>query len=372
MKIERIETFAVRIPLRAERQMVSALGEHRVSEYVLVRLETEEGVTGVGEATVMPRWSGESVWGAQAMIDRVLAPAVLGCDPREVEAISARMDQAAAHNWFAKSALEMACWDAVGRSVGRPVYELLGGPVRERTFGCRFSIGAYPPERAAEVARERVRAGFDTLKVKVGGDVATDVARVRAVRAAAGPGVSLVMDANCGWDAETAIRAVRALADCGLSLVEQPTPDGDYEGMARVRRSIEVPVMADDMCFNLVHARELLRQGCCDVISVYPGKNGGIGRTRAIVELAGQHGVACTIGSNLEWDVATAAMGQVIVALANVQVERYPGDALGPTYHVASVVKEPLEISGPRVTVPARAGLGVEVDWEAVARWGLG
>jgi muconate cycloisomerase len=97
-----------------------------------------------------------------------------------------------------------------------------------------------------------------------------------------------------------------------------------------MRRATRVPVMADDICFNLVHAKELVRNECCDVISVYPGKNGGIRKSREIVEFAERHGVACTIGSNLEWDVATAAMGHLIVACPNLQVERYPGDIHGP------------------------------------------
>jgi muconate cycloisomerase len=136
--------------------------------------------------------------------------------------------------------------------------------------------------------------------------------------------------------------------------------------MARVRREIEPEVMADDICFNLAHAKELVRNECCDVISVYPGKQGGIRKTQEIVEFAAAHGVACSIGSNLEWDVATAAMGHVVVALANMQVERYPGDVLGPSYHEFPIVKQPVVIEGPRVTVPDRPGLGVEVDWDVV------
>jgi L-alanine-DL-glutamate epimerase-like enolase superfamily enzyme len=186
------------------------------------------------------------------------------------------------------------------------------------------------------------------------------------VREAIGPDLALTIDANCGWDVETAIACVRALEDCRLALDEQPTPDGDYDGLARVRRETKPPVMADDICFDLIHARELLRGGCCDVISVYPGKNGGIGKARAIAELAAQHGVACSIGSNLEWDVGTAAMGHLVAATQNLQVEKYPGDMLGPTYHEVRIVKEPIAIEGPIVTVPDRPGLGVEVDWRLV------
>jgi len=204
------------------------------------------------------------------------------------------------------------------------------------------------------------------VKVKVGGQPEEDIARVRAVREVIGFDRKLVIDANCGWDAETAIHCVRQLADCRVDLVEQPTPDGDYEQIARVRRKCGVPVMADDMCFNLVHAKELIRGQACDLISVYPGKNGGIRKSREIVSYAEQHGVGCTIGSNLEFDIATAAMGHLIVATPNLLVEQWPGDIHGPVYYESRVVKQPLAIKGPITTITDRPGLGVEVDWPLV------
>lgn len=365
MKVTHLETYAVRIPLRPERRMVSSLGRHEVSSYVLVRLGTDAGVEGVGEATVMPRWSGETVWGAKAVVDRVLAPAIVGCDVADVAEIDRRMEAVCKHNWFAKAAVETACWDARGKHEGKPIYELLGGACRPTAFRCRFSMGAYDLDRARRTAAERVAAGFTTIKVKVGGEADDDLHRVRAVRETIGD-LALDIDANCGWPAETAIRKVRALADCRLALVEQPTPDGDYEALARVRRETGAVVMADDMCFDLVHARELVRNAACDVINVYPGKQGGILRAKRLVEFAAAHGIACTIGSNLEWDVGTAGMGHLIVACPNMQVERYPGDALGPIYHEFGIVRNPLSIVGPTVTIPTAPGLGVEVDWSTV------
>jgi muconate cycloisomerase len=366
VKIARIETYPVRVPLKPERHMQSSLGKHTVSDYVLVRLLTDSGIEGAGEATVTPVWSGETVWGCQAVIDRLFAPLLVGCDVSDIAELDHRMDAACKHNWFAKSAVEMACWDVLGKAAGKPVHELLGGAVRPLTFACRFSMGAYDLDRARRVAAERIAAGFQTIKVKVGGEASDDLHRVRAVREVIGPDRALDIDANCGWSADMAIRKIKALADCRLALVEQPTPDGDYAALARVRRETGATIMADDMCFDLVHARELLRNEACDVINVYPGKQGGIAKAKRMVELAAECGVACTIGSNLELDVATAAMGHLIVACRNMQVERFPGDALGPIYHEFPVVRRPLVIDGPRVTVPGDLGLGVEVDWNVV------
>jgi muconate cycloisomerase len=366
MKITAIEAHVVRVPLKPERLMITTLGQHAVSHYVLVRVGTDAGLEGAGEATVDARWSGETAWGAKLLIENFFQPAVLGCNPAEIAEIDRRLDAVATHNWFAKSAIEMACWDLCGQAAGKPVYELLGGACRPLTIRSRYSLGAYESSHAARRARELVAEGFTTIKIKVGRDPLADVARVRAVREAVGPDIDLTLDANCGWDAETAIHCLKELQDCRLALVEQPTPKGDYAAMARVREATGLPIMADENCFDLVHARELIRNHCCDVISIYPGKQGGIRKAREIVEFAARNGVACSIGSNLELDVATAAMAHLIVAAPNMQVERYPGDLLGPDYHAWRVVHDPLEIRGPLTTLAKRPGLGVHVDWRRV------
>src|SRR5262249_42486725 len=130
MKIASIETYPVRIPLKPERYMITSLGQHTVSEFLVIRVHTHAGIDGAGEATVSRRWSGETAWTAKSIIDKVLAPAVIGGDPCQVEDIDRRMDKACTHNWFAKSAIEMACWDIQGKAAKKPVYELLGGARR--------------------------------------------------------------------------------------------------------------------------------------------------------------------------------------------------------------------------------------------------
>jgi len=369
MKITRITSHAVEIPLKPERRMISALGQHQVSKYVLVRVETDAGVDGVGEATVMERWSGETVWGTGALIDNVLAPKLIGADPHEIESIDRQMDQASAFNWFAKSAIEMACWDIQGKAAQKPVYELLGGAVRPRKIQCRFSMGAYSPDRARRRAAELVEEGFTTIKVKVGTVPDEDIERVRIVREVIGPDRELVIDANCGWDAPTAISAFERMREFRIALFEQPTTNGDYAALAAVRQAIRpTRTMADDIVFDLTHARECIRNEACDVISVYPGKNGGIRKCCEIIALAAQHDVACSIGSNLEFDIATAAMCHVAVANPNVKLDEYPGDILGPDYHEIRVVKQPIRIDGPFVEITDRPGLGIDVDWETVER----
>ncbi len=346
--------------------MVSALGRHEVSEYLLVRMETDQGIEGAGEATVMSRWSGETVWTAKTIIDNVIAPHLIGADPFDVPRVDSLIDQATQCNWFAKSAVEMACWDIRGKAENVPVYRLLGGPKRPLAIRCRFSMGAYPPERARQRTKELTLAGFTTIKVKVGTKLEEDVERVRIVRETMGPDLDLVIDANCGYDAPTAIKAAERMETYNVGLFEQPTPRSDFHGLAEVRRAIKPLVMADDICFDFYDAVECIRHEACDVISVYPGKNGGIRKAKRIVDYASEHKIACSIGSNLELDIASAAMCHLVVACENMNVEKFPGDILGPEYHEFSVVKNPLKIEGPVITLNDEPGLGVTVDWDLV------
>lgn len=368
MKIASIEAIPVRIPLKPERRMISALGKHEVSQFVVVRLTTDTGVVGAGEATVTPRWSGETVWGTQAIIQNVFAPLLTGFEVSDLKSITERMDLAAIHNWFAKSAIEMACWDAVGKESGRPVFELLGGAVRPLTIRNRFSLGAYEPSIAAERAALLVAAGFTTIKVKVGTGPDMDIARVHAVREAIGPQTHLTIDANGGWNDSQARYCLERIQSCNVELVEQPLPRGDYTRLHHLRRDMGIKVLADESCFDEIHVRELIEHDCCDAITLYPGKQGGISQARHLAALAAEASIPCTIGSNLEWDIGAAAMMQFVVSTPNVTIETIPGDCLGPSYHEFPIVTNPLRIEGPFTTLPASPGLGVDVDWNCVER----
>jgi len=372
MKITAITTHPIEVPIRREVMLTTSLGTHTVTRVTLVRVETDAGIHGTGEATVSPAWSGETVLGSQYLIDEYLAPPLLGLEiipgpeTGDVETALARMDRASQLNPFAKSALEMAIWDLKGKAAGAPVYQLLGGPVRDLTMPIRFSLASLSPAETAANAVRRVEWGHTTVKVKVGGDPDEDVARMRAVREAIGPDILLTCDANGGWSVRDAVRALNAMDDLALTLAEQPTPREDLDALAAVRRAVSMPVMADEGVFTLFDARECLRREAADIIAVYPGKNGGLLRCKQIVELAATRGVPCAIGSNLELDLGTSPMCQISAACENLAATTYHGDILGPLYHEASVARNPIRLEGGKVHTPTGPGLGVEVDWEVV------
>lgn len=363
MRIKEIHTYPITLPVRPEFVIVSSAGQHAVSRYVLVELRTDEGISGWGEATVMPIWSGETQGSALAAINQLLGPIVIGRDPADVEETAAQMDAVLIDNFFTKAALEMALLDLAGKAAGKPVYEMMAGAaVNPLRIPIKFSIGLREPENAAEIAAEKVREGFTALKMKVGPDAEKDILRVRLVREAVGPDVRLNIDVNGGWSVDESIRQIPRYLPFNLDYVEQPVPRWDIDGMAKVRAASPLPIMADESLFSVWQAEQVLRKRAADLISIYPGKNGGILRSLTISKLAAAEGVACHVGSNLEWDIATAAMCQLVAAAANVPVNQYPVDVLGPLYYAERPKRQAVRFEGGHVEVPPGPGLGLDVD----------
>src|SRR5262245_45736657 len=170
----------------------TAHGDHHTSDYVVIRVHTDEGLIGLGEATVSALWSGETSKSTVAAIHELIGPALVGRDPTQVTAARGLMDFLIKLNPFTKAAVEMALWDISGKAAGMPVYQLLGGKVRE-VIPTKMMIGAFDVSRALALADRFLNWGVRCLKVKVGLDLAGDLARVRAVRELAGPEVTITI-----------------------------------------------------------------------------------------------------------------------------------------------------------------------------------
>jgi muconate cycloisomerase len=346
--------------------IISSLGAHVAGQYVLVRVSDHAGRLGLGEASVTSVWSGETQKGTLALIVDELAKLIVGADPFDIEWISRRMDKTVFGNSFAKAALEMALLDLQGQTLGVPVYKLLGGKDQEaaqRGIRLKFVVGAVEAEVAAQRARRMVERGWRSIKVKVGRHEhpRIDLERLKAVRDAIGPDTWLSIDANGGYTVEQAVWLAARLEPLNVALFEQPTRRGDHTAMAEVRRRSGVLIMADESVFTPLDAIEVIRHGAADVMSLYPGKHGGIRQTQQIAKIAEAAGIPCTIGSNLEREVATAAMAHVTVCTANLQCERFPGDLIGPIYFEEALSQPSLRYQADRLWVPEEPGLGVRV-----------
>jgi len=207
------------------------------------------------------------------------------------------------------------------------------------------------------------------MKVKVGIEPEHDVARVRAVREAVGPTIRLGIDANGGWAPRVAIQTIRRIAEFGIYFAEQPVAPLDLTWMADVRRQVPVPVMADESLYTLQDAMGIARAGAADILSIYVGKGGGLSAGRKVAALAEAAGLTCTVGSNLELGVASAAMIHLAMASSGIGAEEFPCDILGPFFYEADLLAEPLPITAGAARPLERPGLGVELDAERVAHY---
>ena len=233
----------------------------------------------------------------------------------------------------------------------------------------KMVVGAFEVLKAVALAKQFLDWGVKHLKVKVGLDPLQDLERVKAVRELAGPDVTIGIDGNCGWNLATARRMLPAMEQYDLLFAEQPIGTEDPAALAQLREATTIPIMADESVFTLADAWDLASRRAVDILSIYPGKNGGILPSMAIASLAQAAGIVCCMGSNLELGIATAAMLHLGVAAPAIDSETYPGDFLGPLYHEADMITTPLSL-GPTVSkVPDGPGLGVELDEDQLERW---
>jgi len=366
MKIGDLRVIVADIPVK--RPHVMSFTTLRAVNYVFVRLETADGVTGWGEAACLggPTWSEESAESIAATIERYIAPWLVGRDASEIEPLRLEMARRVQGNPFARAAVEMALWDVNGRALGVPVHRLLGGRVRDRV-PLSWSLAVEESDAEISEAKAKVASGHRIFKIKTGAHpVAEDVARVRRIREAVGPEVSLRVDANQGWDRPTALRAIRALEPQALDFVEQPLPRWDRAGMAELARSVTVPIMADESCGTPHEALEVARLGGVSILSLKLTKSAGILGTMSIARIAEAAGLGCYVGCMIETSLGTAAYLQVALAAAPVT---WGCELFGPLLLAGDVTRRPVEYADGAILALDGPGLGVEIDESALKRW---
>jgi L-alanine-DL-glutamate epimerase-like enolase superfamily enzyme len=365
MKILSVESCPVTIPLKPERVMINALGVHTLTHLVVVAIRTDTGVVGYGEANGSPTWSGETQEGMIGAIRHVLAPCLIQQDPFEVRLLLDAMDRAMWGNPFAKAALEMALLDIVGKTLRVPVFSLLGGGRHIQEIPLKFSVPAYEPAQAARAAEFYAGQGFGAVKIKVGMGTRGDIARVQAVRSALGADFHIAVDANGGWSETETADMLPQLERLGINALEQPISRLNLRGCARLRQRTSIPIVLDESIFTREQALEAIRLEACDLISIYPGKNGGVWRSVEIADLAAAAGLECIIGSNLEMEIASSCMLHLATSISNLCTS-VDHEIIGPLYHSGTLGNETLRIRDGKAVLFGGIGLGLDLDFESL------
>lgn len=351
-------------------------------ERVLVRVDTDEGVSGWGEMrTFLSSAATESV------LEDGIAPLIQGQSPFEIERLRRQVFIEYTNIELFFAAVETACWDIVGKALNKPIFELLGGatapqqtaamnadaanvePGTDRNVEFAFCLGILPPEESRTKAREALEAGFSVLKTKAGRDWRQDVARIGAMHDEVDGRLEFRLDPNQGWSLDQAVRVGAALEDSGIYLqyMEQPIRVNAHDSLATLRQRLRQPIAPNEDTYIPNNLRSLIDAGAMDVAVLDLTPAGGISGLRQQAAIVEDAGVPHTHHCAFDLGIRTAAILHAVHGL--------PGFSLPPdtTYYAweDDVLEEPFEVSEGRMTVPDDPGLGIDVDMDSVEKYSI-
>lgn len=381
IRIKAIETVHVALPPRRVHKWTGLT--EPIGGYVLIRAVGDDGSGGWGEAPVLKDWGGdygryfgETPGTTLHVIERYLAPAVHDVEAADIVELHRRMDAAIRGYPYAKAAIDMAVHDLAARSLGVPVWVLLGGRARARV-PVTHSIGLLAIDQAVAECAQVVREGIRTLKLKVGVESRRDIDVVREVRQAVGPDVDICVDANQGYASpREAIRTIRAMEPYRLKYAEQPV-----EGIAaltEVARAIDTPVMADESAWTPRDVIEIAERHAVEIVSIYTTKPGGLARALEVAAVARAAGLLCNVNGSVETGVGNLANVHLAAAAPAVTLScvvpvSTPAEAqhgqLAGIYYKDDLIAAPFAFEDGAIVVPDGPGWGIEVDPAKIERY---
>ena len=374
MKITKIECIPVTSTYK--RPVVMSGGAETGAKSVVVKAHTDEGIMGIADSGGTFEWYlGDNQESIMGIINNVFGPQIiLGEDPFNIEKIVAKMDRAARGNNQAKAVIDFALHDIIGKKLGVPVYKLLGGLSTEK-IPLGFVMSCETPEEMAAEAVKLLEAGFHSLKVKVAYRTAEeDVENVRSVREAVGSKAKILIDANGGWNYNQALGILKKMEKYDLFMAEQPLPWWDIDGLARLRKKVEIPIFADESATELKDVLEIIEKDAADGLFLKVVKAGGLLKSQKWVSIAKAAGLpvmcGCMIGAGIE------AAAQAHFLAATEWMGKLEHENIGPLHihdtldTVSAPIENDIAKTLPRyengfLYPPDGPGLGVELN-EAV------
>lgn len=354
MIVKSIEVSEISVPLITP--FKTALRTVKTVNDILVKVRTDTGEIGYGEAAPTLVITGESKDSIKSVINNYIGPSILGMEIDNLELIMEKINSCVLKNTSAKAAVDMAIYDLYAKKLKLPLYKILGGYRNSITTDITISVN-----NIDEMVRDSIKAvndGFNILKIKVGKEGKRDIERIAEIRKAVGKDIVLRVDANQGWTSKEAVRIICALEDKDLNidLIEQPVKYWDLEGMKYVTQNTYTKILADESVFSPLDAIKIIQERAADLINIKLMKTGGIYNALKICEIAEVYGVECMIGCMLESKISVSAAANLGAAKKIITMVDLDGPALckfdpisgGPTF------------SGSNIKMSDKYGIGFE------------
>lgn len=363
MKIEKIESRIIRVPLKKTVVYKTGIGDVSFIENILVKIITDTGLVGFGEGSPWP-FVTESVLATKEGVDRHLGPAIIGENPLWIGPVHSKMEALLHGCSTAKAAIDMALYDVVGKATGLPVYDLLGGAYRKKLKLSKSIASQVVADELREITGLLAR-GITTFKIKTGLlDPDADFKRICALREAAGVSSDLRLDYNQSLTGTSALEVLERACEVKPTFVEQPLPRWDLDGLARLSAHLQTPIAVDESLFTIHDAFMIAARGGARVYVVKLAKHGGLFPAKMVAAIAEGAGIPCHLSCMQETSLGIAAGLHLGASIKNAI---YGCDFWVPTFMMdGDLVRNPPAILGGEILVPEGSGLGVEIDEDAL------
>lgn len=313
MKITDIQAQVVKVKLKSTFKI--AFSEQNYMESVFIRIQTDEGIEGYGEAHPFAPVTGETVSSILGFLEKV-KPLLIDQNPLGMERMHNLMESCITRNTAAKAGIDLALFDILGKKAGLPVYQILGGNVN--SVQTDMTIGIDAPDEMANKAKTWVENGFRILKIKTGIDADQDIEAIAKIREAVGPTVKLKIDANQGWGIKVTSKAAKEMEKYGVDSIEQPLKADNVDGLKFLRGQISQELMADESVHTPKDAIRLIKKEAVDILNIKLMKSGGLYPAIAINNIAESAGIPCMIGCMTETRLGITAAASLMAAKKNI------------------------------------------------------
>lgn len=367
MLINHIELFQISIPFAEPYHLSKIYGTLHNAQAVIVKIKTDEGLFGLGEADPMTPFTEETPESAIALLHDIIGPQLIGQDPRRINRLESGLDKLVSGYPTVRGAVNMALYDILGKSMQRPVYDLLGG-LRHEKLPLLLGISSLDLNDSITAIDKLRGKGVMTVMLKMGEmPIADEIKRFIGIREHYGNTVKLVVDANQGWEVSETLEFIEGIEGYHLELLEQPVARDNLAGLKKICNRATCPLSADESLVEARDAATLIRDRVVDVFSIKVSKNGGLGRSKLISQMAEGFGLKCLMNSMLEFGITQAASLHLGCTLPNLME---CGHAYGSVTRMADDITDfGRNISNGFVNVPAEPGLGVNLDEDKLKKY---